>query len=387
MSSIIYSECFPENVLEEYNEFQNVDFLLTFPSRALELNSIRITADCEVSADEKDLLDYQENQSLFYNSSTGGHGTIESVVVSIDGRVIESLNEYGRFCSMKNQAEVGMNEKLKGSLGCQGITVNNRTTNSLIRGSPSGAIQGGADPSTYKDGVAIEPFNFTIRPEICLNNAYAGDGRSPLLSSSKASEVKISLRLARNSAFLYGTNASDNVATYLLKNLKCSYITRDDMNPSQELFMRTKINIKQSLASDSVNVGAVVPAVCDAVSMSVQPQESENDYLYDNYQLHRIPQLNQLQFLFNDSTNQYLTFILKSQAESYERGIDSLRQTGSNQAQLQKLQSNNGAIYGLSFGQYVPLFNQKFNIQADTSIGSSGKPYILYLYFHSLLTM
>ena len=54
---------------------------------------------------------------------------------------------------------------------------------------------------------------------------------------------------------------------------------------------------------------------------------------------------------------------------------------------LTKLNSNDGAIYGLSFGSYIPLNNQKFNIQLNSGIGSRSTTFIAYLYFHSLLSM
>ena len=380
--SLIYHKLSPENVLTSYNEFQNVDFLLTFEGRAIELNTIRITADCIVSSDDGAIGDNTKNKKMFYNASVGGHGVIDNITTSISNRVVESINEVGRYCSMKNQATVGSNERNEGDMVAQGITTNARFTNSLIRGSPSSVFTGATEPAN----TTTEPFNFTIAPECCLNNAYTMDGTSPLLSFTKSGAIRLSIRLARNSAFLYGSDANANNAKYELQNITCSYVSRPDVKDKQ-VFMRTKISIKQSIESDYANIGAVVPATCNAVSMSFQPQTQEFNPLYDNYALHRIPDYNQLQYLFNDSTNTFLSFILKNHIEAYERGISSLRDTGSNQAQLTRLNSNDGAIYGLSFGSFVPLQNQKFNIQLNSGIGTRGTTFITYLYFHSLMSM
>tara|TARA_R110002096_G_scaffold356067_2_gene549286 strand:- start:2067 stop:3209 length:1143 start_codon:yes stop_codon:yes gene_type:complete len=379
--SLIYHKLQPENVLTSYNEFQNVDFLLTFEGRAIELNTIRMTADCIISSTE-DMGDKTKSTKIFYNPSVGGNGVIENITTSINGRVVESLNEVGRYCSMRNQASVGSNERCSGMLNAQGITSNARFTNSLIRGSPSTIFAGdSAQADTY-----TEPFNFTIAPECCLNNAYTTDGTAPLLSFTKSGAIRLSIRLARNSAFLYGSDQDSNTGKYELQNISCSFTSRPDVKDKQVL-MRTKISLKQSVESDYANIGAVVPATCNAMSMSFQPQPNEFNNFYDNYALYRVPDYQQLQYLFNDSTNQYLTFILKNQIEAYERGIESLRDTGSNQAQLTKLNSNDGAIYGLSFGSYIPLNNQKFNIQLNSGIGSRSTTFIAYLYFHSLLSM
>ena len=155
--SLIYHKLSPENVLTSYNEFQNVDFLLTFEGRAIELNTIRITADCKVTSDD-DIGDLTKNKKLFYNASVGGHGVIDNITTSISNRVVESINEVGRYCSMKNQATVGSNERNEGSMIAQGITTNARFTNSLMRGSPSSTFATNTAPAN----TTTEPFNFTM---------------------------------------------------------------------------------------------------------------------------------------------------------------------------------------------------------------------------------
>ena len=86
--SLIYHKLQPENVLTSYNEFQNVDFLLTFEGRAIELNTIRMTADCIISSTE-DMGDKTKSTKIFYNPSVGGNGVIENITTSINGRVVE----------------------------------------------------------------------------------------------------------------------------------------------------------------------------------------------------------------------------------------------------------------------------------------------------------
>ena len=177
-----------------------------------------------------------------------------------------------------------------------------------------------------------------------------------------------------------------------------TYISRLDDGSDDTLSMRSVVGIKQSMASDYANIQAIVPAVCNAVSVSVQPQDQENQSRWNNYQLHKVPLFKQVQYLFNDSTNQYLTFILKSEPESIERYIDSFRSTGMNSASLTSLKANLAYGLGLHFGSYVPLMNQKFNIQLTSGIGQSVVPvghtnagtartWIAYMYFHTLISM
>ena len=90
--------------------------------------------------------------------------------------------------------------------------------------------------------------------------------------------------------------------------------------------------------------------------------------------------------MFNDSTNEYISFIMKTDVEMIDRYLDSFKDIDSNNASLVKLKANKSYGIGLDFGagKYIDLSNQKFNIQIQSAISSSD-PYVMFCYFHSIL--
>ena len=382
--SIQYHTVFPSNTLTEYTEFSQVDFLCTFENRKLELNSLRLCFDLEVDSTEG-LINVNEDTDLFYDNSVGFHGVIDSITTTRDGAVIENITDYGRLVAMKTQAKKTQNELITTQDSVEGKVANPRMARLMLGGSTSGKFTADADVSVanYLTSVVVQPAA-ALKLDCCLNNAYTQDGSLPLLSYRKSGAIKVSLRLARNFGFLYGANADDGV--FRLSNLKLTYVSRADDRTDTPVMARSIVNIKQAIASDAANISVVVPAMANGVSVSFQPQSYENTQYYNNTQLHRIPGLSQVQYLFNNS-DEYITFIIKSEQESLERYIGSFGDTGSNSANLVRLRTQNAYGLGTSLGRYVDLSRQKFNIQIQSNISATNKTWLAYLYFHALLEL
>jgi len=69
-------------------------------------------------------------------------------------------------------------------------------------------------------------------------------------------------------------------------------------------------------------------------------------------------------------------------------GLEALKDGGHNQANSDKLASNQGHLIGLNFEEMVDLRNQKFSVQLrsdDVTIGA--KPRIAYLYFLNMISL
>jgi hypothetical protein len=91
--------------------------------------------------------------------------------------------------------------------------------------------------------------------------------------------------------------------------------------------------------------------------------------------------------MFNDSTNQYISYVIESKEEALEKGIESLVSTGHNGVfNAGRLQRNNNWIAGLPFNGFVDLSNQRFNLQLVSDIDQNN-PHNIYMYFHSLMSM
>ena len=382
--SIQYHTVFPSNTLTSYTEFSQVDFLCTFENRKLELNSLRLCFDLEVAADD-DLINVNSNPDLFYDNSVGFHGVVDSITTTRNGAVIENITDYARLVAMKTQARKTQNELISLSDSVEGKVPSQRLTNLAIRGQSSGTFTADADITVknYPHTVVTLPQG-AVKLDCCLNNGFTEDGSVPLLSYRKSGAIKLSLRLSRNFGFLFGGDA--DTGSYELTNLKLTYVSRADDGSDTPIMARSIVNIKQAIASDSANISVVVPATANGVSVSFQPQSYENTSANNNTALHRLPGLSQVQYLFNDS-DEYITFIIKSEQESLERYISSFGDTGSNSANLVRLRTNNAYGLGTSLGRYVDLSRQKFNIQITSKLAATTQTWLAYLYFHSLLQL
>ena len=218
MSSIQYHAVFPENTLTEYAEFSQVDFLLTYEQRKLQLNTLRLCFDLEVTPGTGNLINVDSNGSIFYDNSVGLNGVVDSITTSMNGQVIENLTDYGRLCAMKTQATKSQNELASAESSVEGKAALQAHTNMLLRGVASGKFTANADAVTknYLNSLVEDP-SAAIKLGFCLNDAFTMDGSAPLISFRKSGVVKVSLRLARNYSFLYGADATG--ASYKLKNL------------------------------------------------------------------------------------------------------------------------------------------------------------------------
>jgi hypothetical protein len=52
------------------------------------------------------------------------------------------------------------------------------------------------------------------------------------------------------------------------------------------------------------------------------------------------------------------------------------------------LDSEQHLIHGLSFGEMIDLSNQRFSVQINAPLGlSAGNAMVIYMYFHSLISL
>ena len=392
MSRYQYHQVMPENVKNSYGEFDNVDFVLTFQNRKIVCNSIRLEGDFVPAPASGDLRHDNTNTQLIYDGMVGSHAFIDQVQTEFQSMgVVENLQSYARYVKMKAGAMLTEDDLFSSRAVCEMRVGQQQATNCLLRGPQTGVL----DSNVYDaDKFARNDLDFSMKPSICLNNASSKNG-VPHLSYRKTGAIRLSIRLARNSNVLFGSDAQNgtalHTASYTLKNLKVCFISVNDDGrvPKQApVFLKTKMSIKQSVASSFVNLATKVPAVCNAVSCSFLKQSAENQVVPNTLQTEKPPDITQVQFMFNDSTNEYISFIMKTEVEMLDRYLESFKDIDSNDASLVKLKANKSYGIGLDFGagQYIDLSNQKFNIQIQSAISSSD-PYVMFCYFHSIISL
>jgi len=374
MENYIYAESQPLNRKDFYSAFNVVDFELNDLGRSLVPNSIKLEGDLVITTDGTNQVPANNFEQIRFNRKTGIHGAIESVSCStVNQGTLESINNYARFVAMEETATASIDDANNASK-----QVELKATNEIFT-----ALYSEVQNSVYTDnGGNAQNFpelvDFSAKPRICLNRFSGGN-----LAFSKTGAMKISFTLARNQAFLHGVVPAG--ATYKLQNLRICYATEPtEQNPPSVLMNKT-INVKSSLSSNLANISAnVASSAVKGVSVSFQDQANENVMNLDNYKLEPLPNLKSLQFIFNDSLNKYINFVLKSDSEILEGAVDSFKSMGHNQVNLSEFRKGNSRMVGTSFDDFVDMTRSSFDIQIDSDAISI---FNVYMYFHSVLQM
>jgi hypothetical protein len=381
MNSWTYHSVIPENNKSSFGEYDNIDFLATFEGRSMNLNSVRITGELAVrngnpSLPLSDATNHTKDIKL--DRLVGAHAFIESMQTSFFNgtNLVENLTEYPRYVKMKNAGRKGVNEMNNGSNVCELLAPVDDMTTLVLKGT--------TPPSQTTPAQSPLDPDFSIKPEFCLNNATG----NPHLPYSKSGAVRITINLARTFSALYGLDV-DSTTSYSISNLKLSFssVPEDPSHMDDKSVMRTIINLKQSIESSFANIGVKVPEICDRVSCSFQLQNQENTAKNNNTELAKVKGLTEVQFLFNDSTNSLISFLLRDYEEVVSRYIGSFYDTGKNALSTNQLANNDGFGVGLDFDDFVDLRNQRFSLQLSSAINSQADNLLIYMYFHSVLSV
>tara|TARA_Y100000361_G_scaffold136395_1_gene137016 strand:- start:502 stop:1662 length:1161 start_codon:yes stop_codon:yes gene_type:complete len=380
-----YHRILPQNAKDFYQEFDVVDFELDFPERALLLGTVRLEGEVEVLVNDATTLNLTTQIPALGNKEAnkldirldgraGAHSFIENITTTVNGQVVESLGDYARYVKMSSVAMTSPDDiTCNSSNVCEMKAGKDTITNNILKGELV------ANDPTLSTGIVRNNPDFSIKPRICLNG---GEGSLP---SRRANVVQVSFNLARNYGALYGMDMASIVA-YKLKDLRLVYVSVPDDGSNNPIPCRTKINVKQSIASSKANVNVRVANSCDAVSCSFQVQSQENSSKYNNLVCHPVPNLTSTQFLFNDQTNSLISYQIRNNAEILDRAIDSFVDAQKNGCSPPKIANGENFLLGLNFDEMIPLGNQKFSVEIDSSI-TNLVPLVMYMYFHSMVEL
>ncbi len=310
---------------------------------------------------------------VYLDARIGVHGTIDSIQTSFSGAggVKEVIQNYGRWSTMDAIGSIYEDDYNSAKYQCEQRCPTHMNSGKNAKGE-----------DTLNSGTKItDNLDFSIKP-LCVLNKMSGDH----LPFEKSGEIRLTINLARNMSALMGDNQGSG-ANYELLNLHCSYSSLPtNGNPaSKSTTMRSVYNVKSTILSGSANIQAQVPAMCDAMSASFQSQNRENVNCFSNYDCNQVEGIRNVEFLFNDATNKYVTYSISDQNEMIHRYIDSFRNTGHNQMTLDKFRTNNSFGVGLHFQGFIDLSNQRFGLQLDSDVNNVN-PMNVYMYFHSIIS-
>jgi hypothetical protein len=379
MSGLIYHLAEPEAKKSFYSEFDNIDMNLSVgEGRVLVKNSVRLIGELQI----RDNGARPTNDGILFDNKIGVHSFVDSVQVSfLDGPNAgskENIQNYARYAAMAQVATSNPEDALNGSELCELKGYDERTTNLFVRGRTTRNTN---TPQTDLNQ------DFSMKPMCILNKMSGGN-----LSYSKSGVIRLTLNLAPNRSALYGGAAGGNGYNpaeddYRIVNPRLIYQSLPDSGKEGQVLMRSVFNVKNAILSNFSNTQVRVPSgACDACSVSFQRIDKEQKAPFNNYQLERVKGFEEIQFLFNDSTNEYVSYIINDETEFLHRGVNSFVDTGHNQLSIPRFNDNQSFIGGLGFNGFVNLSNQKFSVQLKSKIDNTTG-FNIYMYFHSLMSM
>jgi hypothetical protein len=358
---------YPISSKDNYVANDMVDFLLTFDNREIVQNSIRITGLLKVNNTGSFLTGQLSSATdVQFDSTVGIAGAFQGITCSCDNLgIVENQIEHPRYVKAKAVATTTPQLLLT---DCQNTTELKNSNNVFSR-----CILGG-NGQPANDGNKIP---FSMKPDIAFNKS------SNNIPFSKTGSCKISLRLATDAQFLYGANAA--AITYKLYDLRVEYMTQPQSGVKDLVFETIHV-IKNTAESNNTSIATRVPATVQSVSMVFHIDSQLNNAIYNHLRLDTPPDVQSIEFNFNDSTTQYYTYSLKTQEEilyNYQMswGVPPMSKGGISLPRLDALDSYGVGMY---LGGYIDMSKSKFGVNIKSNITSPLK-YAVFMIFRGIV--
>lgn len=365
---ILYHQVNPQSEKSIYTQFDQISFLLSVgEGRSLVPQSVRILGEVRVLASGGGDSGVRSEDARCWDKNVGAGALFDSVSVQTQNQgLIENVQNYGRYLAMDSCATLNELDMLNGENMCELKTVNELQAIQLANGIGQTIASG--------TNVIRDP-DFSVKPLCCLNKMDRD------LPFAKSGIVTLQVNLQRDMTALFG-GLQDGNSSYEIRNLRCSYKSIADPQDKAPTNMGVVYNVKSNILSSTASISANVPAVCDAVAISFIQDQHDSTPVYNSYKLENVQGLNEVQYLFNDSTNSLIAYVIRDQSEMVERFLDSISNSSHNQVSQQKWRSNGGFALGLNFEEPVDLSNNRFTLQLGSGANNLNLyPVNCYMYF------
>lgn len=371
MEKVYYKLAQPQNQKDFYVEYDQVDFILDVPTNEkLLLNSLRVVGSVSFTDNpaQNPTNDVDTLALPLLDSKVGAHAFINQILTTTEQQgIIENIENYGRYVGMSAKATLSDDDMFNSNYVCELRTVDDILAGRMVKSTilnNAGTIKSSPD--------------FSIKPVFCLNSAEG----NTLLDPTKTGQIMITLRLSPNHETLYGPEFSGSSLQLCLNDLRLTYITQENTEKTGPVLMRKKICLQNQLDSSYNTISSKVPGVCYSVSGSLLRTVNLGSKIANTYNQDKIPNLQSLQFLFNDTQDSRVAYEIRDNSEAVERYLESFAPLGKNSASLINMSASRDYGVGLSFGMPVDLSNQKFSMIVNSDVSNSD-PLTLFLYFHS----
>ena len=360
---VLYHQVTPQSEKSSYTQFDQCSFLLSVGAgRSLLPQSVRVLGDIRVLNGA-----LRTTEGRCWDKNIGAGSFIDSISVQTQNQgLLENIQNYARYVAMDSCATLNELDMLNSLNMCELKTVNELQALTLAQG-----IAPSITPGTPK----LQDPDFSIKPLCCVNKM------SRDLPFDKSGIVTLQLNLQRDMTAVFGA-FQDSATKYEIFNLRVTYKSIADPKDPTPTEMGIVYNVKSNILSGTASISANVPAVCDSVAVSFIQDQHDSVPVYNSYKLENVQGLEEVQYLFNDSTNSLIAYVIRDQQEMVERFLDSMSNSTHNQVSQQKWRSNGGFALGLNFETPVDLSTNRFTMQLGSSATNLNQyPVNVYMYF------
>ncbi len=378
-TSLMYHMVQPETApgaTNGFREFNTLSFVLSADGRKYVKNSLVLEFKVRAYSDAYTTR-VLRNSRIGIENKIGGHAFWDSWTCEVQGGgVIAQHNEYPRYVNMINSSSRNVNDVCGAKSQAEHIGATRQNGRYDIQ-------QVNTDNTNANTTVLTYDNDFSIQPKIVFNQMTGDD-----YSFSKNGTIRISVNLAKNNNALFGGNAA--AASYEILDPVLRFQSVPDDGSQGLMMMNSYSVIKNSINSQMANVSARVPVdKCSGVAISYLEQANENNALRNSYQLEKLPLWKSIQYLFNNSTSEYVSYKQEDRDSSVIMGLQALQNNvDGTQCNGEDLRANQGFIQGLPFEEFIDLRSQTFNINVESdSTQLTNNPRLIYLFFMSLIQL
>ena len=372
--SLRIHKLFPTNKKTVYSSLENIDFNLSFPNRALVCNSVRIEGTVEIYSDTD--VRTVITDDIYVDPLIGANAFIESIQTTAEQKgILENVQNLPRFCKMYNSGSNDPSDMVN-------ISNTSELKSSSLLASKNIFLGNFNADMTEAEALVAEGNSFSIKPYFILNQTSRGEsGGSVNLENATMGDIRISLRTTANNASLFGADAGPS-CYYLLRDISLVFHSLPSTGTQDKLVMRTKQLIRQSIQSGMGVISVNVPQLTNGVSISFLESVKQNADYYNNVQLDKIPNVEQVEFLINDSPSDFITFQLRSQNEILQNYINSISNSNLNAFSQNAIKSNEAYGIGIPFGDLLDMSKDRFSVNIASEL---TVPFVCFCYFNGLV--
>lgn len=344
----------------KYLNGENVDFLLDHQGMRMVPFSVRISGTLVMSkaVDTLAIDPILTTDNIYYDGMTGVHGAFSAFSCSFSDMVQENLHSYPRLKKMKQVASKSDEDAVSdASQACELVYYDDHMTKTVLNGP-----------------VDAGKVSFSFKPDVCINNADS-------LPYSKTGQVKISLRVADNSEFFYGSGVTANTS-FWLEDLLVDYQVMTESKGQGKVKMLVKHMIKQQIESTNSNISMVVPLAHSKISSSMVEASKLTTLTSNSLECSKPETVERVELSVNDGVNQLVAYPLDSQQEILYHYLQSMGGHEHNNVSIDKL-VNDKNRWGVGY-QYggVYLKNAKVGVQVLSDLSEA---FAMFFYFSNMM--